>query len=66
MEYTDIIFSRDQVIIYNDMDCKICNMSGVDKFTGTFEKPSSLLVPTSSNYKYVSVTSNSVDVIELK
>ncbi len=32
MEYTDIIFSRDQVIIYNDMDCKICNMSGVDKF----------------------------------
>lgn len=66
MEYTDIIFSRDQVIIYNDMDCKICNMSGLDKFTGTFEKPSSLLVPTSSNYKYVSVTSNSVDVIELK
>ena len=66
MEYTDIICSRDQVIIYNDMDCKICNMSGVDKFTGTFEKPSSLLVPTSSNYKYVSVTSNSVDVIELK
>ena len=66
MEYTDIIFSRDQVIIYNDMDCKICNMSEVDKFTGTFEKPSSLLVPTSSNYKYVSVTSNSVDVIELK
>ena len=66
MEYTDIIFSRDQVIIYNDMDCKICNMSGGDKFTGTFEKPSSLLVPTSSNYKYVSVTSNSVDVIELK
>ncbi|MBO5113049.1 MAG: hypothetical protein J6C12_06855 [Lachnospiraceae bacterium] len=66
MEYTDIIFSRDQVIIYNDMDCKICNMSGVDKFTGTFEKPSSLLVPTFSNYKYVSVTSNSVDVIELK
>lgn len=66
MEYTDIIFNRDQVIIYNDMDCKICNMSGVDKFTGTFEKPSSLLVPTSSNYKYVSVTSNSVDVIELK
>lgn len=66
MEYTDILFNKNQVIIYNDMDCKICNMSGVDKFTGTFEKPSSLLVPTSSNYKYVLVTSNSVDVIELK
>lgn len=66
IEYTDIIFNKDQIIIYNDMDCQICNMNGVDKFSGTFEKPSSLLVPTSSNYKYVSVTSGSVDVIELK
>ena len=66
MEYTDIVFSGDQVIIYNDMDCKICNLNGVDKFTGTFEKPCTLLIPTSSNYKYVSVTSNSVDTIELK
>ena len=66
MEYTDTVFSGDQVIIYNDMDCKICNLNGVDKFTGTFEKPCTLLIPTSSNYKYVSVTSNSVDTIELK
>jgi len=66
LDYTDIIFYKDQVIIYNDMDCRICNMNGVDKFSGVFEKPVSLLVPTSSNYKYVSVTSSSVDVIELK
>ena len=66
MEYTDIVFNKDQIIIYNDMDCQICNMSGVDKFSGTFEKPSSLLVPTSSHYKYISVKSTSIDMIELK
>lgn len=66
MEYTDITFCKNQVIIYNDMDCKICNMNGVDKFTGTFEKPTYLLVPTSSDFKYLSVTSKSVDMIELK
>lgn len=66
IEYTDIVFNRDQIIIYNDMDCQICNIKGVDKFVGEFEKPVSLIVPTSSIYKFVSVTSNSIDTIELK
>lgn len=66
MEYTNIIFNKDQIIIYNDMDCRICNMNGVDKFSGQFEKPSSLIVPTSSVYKYIAVTSSSIDTIELK
>lgn len=65
IEYTDIILHKDQIIIYNDMDCQISNIDGVDKFTGTFEKPSSLLVPTSSGYKYIAVTSSSIDTIEL-
>lgn len=66
IEYTDIIFSKDQIIIYNDMDCQICNIRGVDKFAGEFEKPVSLLVPTSSVYRFVAVTGSSIDMIELK
>ena len=66
IEYTDIVFNEDQIIIYNDLDCQICNIKGVDKFTGEFDKSTSLVVPTSSVYKYVTVTTNSVDVIELK
>lgn len=66
IEYTDIVFNKDQIIIYNDLDCQICNIKGVDKFTGEFDKSTSLVVPTSSVYKYVTVTTNSVDVIELK
>lgn len=66
MEYTDIVINNNIIIIYNDMDCQICNVSGVDKFTGEFEKAVSLVVPTSSVYRYLAVTSNSVDTIELK
>lgn len=66
MEYTDIVFHKDLIIIYSDMDCRICSVSGVDKFTGEFEKAVSLVVPTSSTYRYYTVTSNSVDTIELK
>lgn len=66
IEYTDIFFSKDQIVIYNDSECQICNVRGTDKFTGNFEKNTSLLIPTSSAYRYVAVTSDSVDMIELK
>lgn len=66
IEYTDIVFNKDQIIIYNDLDCQICSMQGVDKFTGEFEKTTSLVIPTSSTYKYIAVTTDSVDAIEMK
>ena len=66
IEYTDIVFNKDQIIIYNDMDCQICSIKGVDKFTGEFDKSTCLVIPTASIYKYITVTMDSVDTIELK
>lgn len=66
IDYTDIVFSKDQIIIYSDMECQISNIKGVDKFIGNFDKNTSLLIPTGSVYKYVAVTADSVDTIELK
>ncbi|MDE7285661.1 MAG: hypothetical protein K2N55_02280 [Lachnospiraceae bacterium] len=66
IEYTDIVFHKDQIIIYNDLECQICNIKGVDKFAGSFEKSTSLVIPTSSVYKFVTVTSDSIETIELK
>ncbi|MDE7047114.1 MAG: hypothetical protein K2P25_03930, partial [Lachnospiraceae bacterium] len=66
IEYTDIVFHKDQIIIYNDLDCRIYGLNGVEKFAGNFEKNTSLIIPGSSAYKYVVVTSDSVDTIELK
>lgn len=66
IEYTDIVFNKDQIIIYSDRECRICNMNGVDKFSGSFEKDTALVIPTASAYKYVIVTADSVDTIELK
>lgn len=66
IEYTDIVFNKDQIIIYNDQECKICNMKGVDKFSGSFGTDTALIIPTTSVYKYVTVTTDSIDNIELK
>lgn len=66
IEYTDIVFNKDQIIIYNDQECKICNMKGVDKFSGSFGTDTALIIPTASVYKYVTVTTDSIDNVELK
>lgn len=66
IEYTDIIFNKDQIIIYNDTQCQISNIKGVDKFVGNFDQNISLLIPTSSMYKYIAVTADSINTIELK
>jgi hypothetical protein len=66
MEYTDIVFAEDQVIIYNESECQVYNMNGVEKYSGYFEKAVYALIPTSSSYRYILVTADSIDTIELK
>ncbi|MBD5459301.1 MAG: hypothetical protein HDR27_12100 [Lachnospiraceae bacterium] len=66
MEYTDIVFADGQVVIYNESECQVYNMNGVEKYSGYFEKAVYALIPTSSSYKYILVTADSVDTIELK
>lgn len=66
MEYTDIVFAEDQVIIYNESECQVYNMDGVEKYSGYFEKAVYALIPTSSSYRYIVVTVDSIDTIELK
>ncbi|MDD6812752.1 MAG: DUF5711 family protein [Lachnospiraceae bacterium] len=66
IEYSDIVFAEDQIIIYNESECRVYNMNGVQKYAGLFEKAVYALIPTSSFYKYVVVTADSIDTIELK
>ena len=66
MEYTDIVFAEGQVIIYNESECQVYNMNGVEKYSGYFEKAVYALIPTSSAYRYILVTADSIDTIELK
>lgn len=65
MEYTDILFQKDRLIVYNSEECRIMTMKGTEKFTGTFEKPLQKLLPTSSTYRYGLITNESIDLIEL-
>ena len=66
LEYFDIIFHKDRIIIYNSSDCMICNMSGMEKFKGAFETPVIEVVPTSSSLRYLLVSGSRMDKIQLK
>ncbi|MCQ2081145.1 MAG: DUF5711 family protein [Lachnospiraceae bacterium] len=65
MEFTDIVFNKDLFIVYGGSNCMISTVKGDIKFEGAFDKTVSLLLPTSSSYKFLLVTGDSLDTVEL-
>ena len=66
IDYTDIFFHNNTFTVYNDSECMIMTMDGVEKFNGTFSKAVKKMVPLKSAYKYVILTNDSLDTIQLK
>ncbi len=66
LEYTNILFHEDQIIIHNESQCSIYNSKGVQKYDGKFSKTVLVLIPLSGNYRYMVVTPDSIDTIELQ
>lgn len=66
IDYQDIIFCNDYFVIYNDAEMLVCNMKGVEKFSGSFKESVYTLIPTKSVARYVLVTQDSLETIELK
>ena len=66
LNYSDIQFNKDLVIIYNSDDCVIYNMNDVEKYSGRFKESIVKLVPTDSASKYLLVMGNRTEEIQLK
>lgn len=66
IDFRDILFHDDQIIIYNESECLIYNSNGAEKYNGIFEKSVLLLIPQNSIRRYMVVTPDSIDTIELK
>ena len=66
MEYKEILFEKELFIIYNEIECSIYNLDGVEKYSGLFEKQVSLLIPSSKQTRYLYVTPEEIEIMELK
>ena len=64
-DYADILFEKDDLVIYNDSRCLIYTYRGREKFDGSFRNGVRLIVPTDKAYRYVLSTQISVENIRL-
>lgn len=66
LEYTDISFNKESIIVYNDSQCAIYSMNGMLKYEGSFAKPIDLFIPTAKENRFICVTKDKIETIELK
>ena len=66
MAYTDIFFGKDNFVIYNELECRIVTLDGIEKYNGSFSKTVELMIPLGNSYQYMLVTATSIDKIQLK
>lgn len=66
LEYDDIVFAGDRIIIYNASSCEIYTVSGTLKYQGEFDDSVFLMLPTNSESKYILVTGDSIKTIQLQ
>lgn len=66
IDYTDIFFGKDDFVIYNETECQVMSMGGVEKFHGNFAETVRLMVPAGNAYRYLLVTDDAIETIQLK
>jgi len=66
LEYSNIFFANDKVVIYNAGSALIYSDRGILKFSGSFEESVSLILPTEQDTKYVLITPTSIETIVLQ
>ncbi len=66
MEYKDVLFEKSDFVIYNESQCLIQTYDGREKFNGSFRKSVSVMIPTEKAYRYLLVSDDSLDVVQLK
>jgi hypothetical protein len=66
MEYSAIEFSNEQIVIYNEDECLILDMKGHIKYRGEFQDPVRVMVPTSLRSRFVLVTGENIQTMNLK
>lgn len=66
MDYRHVFFTEDYFAVYNETECRIMTFDGVEKYNGYFSKTVNLMLPTTAAYRYLLVTDNSIDTIQLR
>lgn len=64
MDFKDIIIANEQIMIYNDAQCKIVGTNGKEKYAGTFNEKVYYMSKTDSPRRFMLVTDNNIGMME--
>ena len=64
IDYTDVFFDNNRIVLYNNEEVLIHVIGGKDKFQGSFDDAILALIPTSSPKRFIQVTPNDIKTIE--
>lgn len=65
IQFKDILFIKDEIIIYNERECLIHVIGGADKYVGDFGTTVYNMIPTERDHEYILVTPTSIDTVRL-
>lgn len=66
MDFEHLFFGQESFAVYNEQECLIRTMGGLDKYHGEFSKSVKVMIPIGKSYRYLILTNDSIDTIQLK
>lgn len=66
IDFTDVFFDDNRIVLYNNEEVMIHVIGGKDKFVGNLEDAILALVPTASSRKFIQVTPDRIKTIEFE
>ena len=64
IEFTDVFFDANRIVLYNSEEAMIHVIGGKDKFVGNFESATLALIPTANTKRFIQVTPDDIKTIE--
>lgn len=65
LEYRDIIFTKDAIVIYDEAECILMGLNGKEKYAGSMAEQTLLLKPLNGK-RFLAVTAEALDILEMK
>lgn len=66
IDFEHLFFGQESFAVYSERECLIRTLGGVDKYQGEFSKSVKVMIPQGNSYRYLILTNDSIDTIQLK
>lgn len=66
IDFEHLFFGQESFAAYSEKECLIRTLGGMDKYQGEFTKSVKVMISQGNSYKYLILTNDSIDTIQLK